>query len=464
MTRRSQLLKQRLWRWHFLAGLVVCPFAILLSITGAIYLFKPQIDNYQEAAINALAPVVEQGLPNLPASRHIQTLLANQPQSNFKRLILAKPGDRTVEIELVNANSEKVIYWVDNISGEVLATKNSDQRLMQRVKKLHSELLLGNMGSYVVELMASWLIILVFTGLYLWLSKPDKPKAAKKQTTGQLSQVTAGKKWRSLHGLVGVWFTVPIILLLLSGLPWTQLWGAGFDKVKAIAGWQGPGQVWFVTLQSATPAQQPAGEPSGAAVKTAESSLWEINSDPHADHNSAMTMDSSDLDLSVLDMIQHKPQVVAMSPPLQIAPPKPNNGVWTVRSMPGQRSDRETMHFDQYSAQRIQHITFDDHHPVEQFVSQGVALHEGALFGWLNQLLGVITAVAIICISCFGLYSWWLRKPSEGTATDTTGDSLPASKGLLAGIVVLGILLPAAGISFVLIYIVEWFAGRVRRA
>jgi uncharacterized iron-regulated membrane protein len=79
-------------------------------------------------------------------------------------------------------------------------------------------------------------------------------------------------------------------------------------------------------------------------------------------------------------------------------------------------------------------------------------------------LLGVITAVAIICISCFGLYSWWLRKPSEGTATDTTGDSLPASKGLLAGIVVLGILLPAAGISFVLIYIVEWFAGRVRRA
>jgi len=68
MADRSQLLKQRLWRWHFLAGLVVCPFAILLSITGSIYLFKPQIDNYQEASINALAPVVEQGSPALAAA------------------------------------------------------------------------------------------------------------------------------------------------------------------------------------------------------------------------------------------------------------------------------------------------------------------------------------------------------------------------------------------------------------
>ena len=361
MADRSQLLKQRLWRWHFLAGLVVCPFAILLSITGSIYLFKPQIDNYQEASINALAPVVEQGSPALASSTHIQALLARHPESHFKRLILAKPGDRSLEIELVNADSEKVIYWVDSISGQVLASKNSDQRFMQLVKKLHSELLLGNLGSYVVELMASWLIILVITGLYLWLSKPDNRKAAKKLVSPQVSGVAADKKWRSLHGVVGLWFTVPIILLLLSGLPWTQLWGAGFDKVKAMAGWQGPGQVWFVTLQSE--------RPDGEALKIPESSLWEISSDPHTHHSETAAGDVSSshpdsLDLSILDVIEHKPQVVAMTPPVQIAPPKPNNGVWTVRSMPGQRSDRETIHFDQYSAQQIQRIGFEDHHPL----------------------------------------------------------------------------------------------------
>lgn len=460
MADRSQLLKQRLWRWHFLAGLVVCPFAILLSITGSIYLFKPQIDNYQEASINALAPVVEQGSPALASSTHIQALLARHPESHFKRLILAKPGDRSLEIELVNADSEKVICWVDSISGQVLASKNSDQRFMQLVKKLHSELLLGNLGSYVVELMASWLIILVITGLYLWLSKPDNRKAPKKLVIPQVSGVAADKKWRSLHGVVGLWFTVPIILLLLSGLPWTQLWGAGFDKVKAMAGWQGPGQVWFVTLQSE--------RPDGEALKIPESSLWEISSDPHTHHSETAAGDVSSshpdsLDLSILDVIEHKPQVVAMTPPVQIAPPKPNNGVWTVRSMPGQRSDRETIHFDQYSAQQIQRIGFEDHHPLEQFVSQGVALHEGALFGWLNQLLGLLTALAITCISCFGLYSWWLRKPEVGIGTPDNAH-YPQSKRLSVGIVLLAVLLPAAGISFILIYGLEWLGARKGRA
>jgi uncharacterized iron-regulated membrane protein len=148
-----------------------------------------------------------------------------------------------------------------------------------------------------------------------------------------------------------------------------------------------------------------------------------------------------------------------MIPPVQIAPPQVNNGVWTVRSMPGQRSDRETIHFDQYSAQQIQRIGFEDHHPLEQFVSQGVALHEGALFGWLNQLLGLLTALAITCISCFGLYSWWLRKPQVSIGMPDSAH-YPQSKRLSAGIVLLAVLLPAAGISFILIYGVEWLGGR----
>ena len=32
------------WRWHFYAGIFCIPFILSLSISGAIYLFKPQID------------------------------------------------------------------------------------------------------------------------------------------------------------------------------------------------------------------------------------------------------------------------------------------------------------------------------------------------------------------------------------------------------------------------------------
>ena len=36
-------------RWHFYAGFFVIPFMILLSITGIIYLFKPQLDTWMYA-------------------------------------------------------------------------------------------------------------------------------------------------------------------------------------------------------------------------------------------------------------------------------------------------------------------------------------------------------------------------------------------------------------------------------
>ena len=43
-----------IWRWHFYAGLFVLPFVFILSVTGAIYLFKPQIDRWEERELSGL--------------------------------------------------------------------------------------------------------------------------------------------------------------------------------------------------------------------------------------------------------------------------------------------------------------------------------------------------------------------------------------------------------------------------
>src|SRR3546814_14125928 len=41
-------LYRMIWRWHFYAGLFVLPFILVLSVTGAAYLFKPQLDRWEE--------------------------------------------------------------------------------------------------------------------------------------------------------------------------------------------------------------------------------------------------------------------------------------------------------------------------------------------------------------------------------------------------------------------------------
>lgn len=64
-----------LWRWHFYADLVVAPFVLLLSVTGAIYLFKPYFETWRyrslyevphagrSAMVKLSAPAVQELLP-----------------------------------------------------------------------------------------------------------------------------------------------------------------------------------------------------------------------------------------------------------------------------------------------------------------------------------------------------------------------------------------------------------------
>jgi uncharacterized iron-regulated membrane protein len=53
--RRRQPLVRAVWRWHFYAGLFCIPFIIILSVTGSLYLFKPQIESAIDRPYDALS-------------------------------------------------------------------------------------------------------------------------------------------------------------------------------------------------------------------------------------------------------------------------------------------------------------------------------------------------------------------------------------------------------------------------
>ena len=47
---------------------------------------------------------------------------------------------------------------------------------------------------------------------------------------------------------------------------------------------------------------------------------------------------------------------------------------------------------------------------MDRIVGVGIAAHEGQLFGWPNQLLGLLTAVGLILLCASGLIMWWRRR------------------------------------------------------
>jgi len=52
----SRSLYNAVWRWHFIAGLLVLPFLVMMAITGGAYLFRPELDHMVYRPLEDVAP------------------------------------------------------------------------------------------------------------------------------------------------------------------------------------------------------------------------------------------------------------------------------------------------------------------------------------------------------------------------------------------------------------------------
>ncbi|MEN0087281.1 MAG: hypothetical protein AAF737_02485 [Pseudomonadota bacterium] len=89
-------------------------------------------------------------------------------------------------------------------------------------------------------------------------------------------------------------------------------------------------------------------------------------------------------------------------------------------------------------------------------VTGGIAFHQGHLYGTLNLVQNLITAVAGLVLSISGFLAWWLRRPAGELGVPMVRETFQASWGLAALIVGLGILFPLMGASLLLVLLIDW--------
>jgi uncharacterized iron-regulated membrane protein len=224
-TNNQKALYRTIWRWHFYAGIFCIPFVIALSLTGAIYLFKPHYESWQQSQYHSLPISDERLAPN----QQIQAALAAIPNGKFLSYRLPQAADEAVLVN-VQADSNWQVF-VNPYTGEVLAKQDSSTTLMNIVRTLHGELLLGNVGSVLVELAACWAIVLLVSGVYLWW-----PRTARGLAGVLYPRLREGSRtfWRDLHAVTGIWISSLALFLLVTGLPWALVWGAALKEVRAL--------------------------------------------------------------------------------------------------------------------------------------------------------------------------------------------------------------------------------------
>ena len=151
-----------LWKSHFLAGIVVVPFVILLSVTGIIYLFK---DNYEKSILQSYSAYEPKG-KSLSYEQQLHIAQINWLKTP-EAIVVSKSQNQSTQFTSGRFSHKSSIY-VNPSNGAVLGKVNVSETNMHKVRKLHGELLLGSFGTKIIELVASWMFVLILTGIYLF--------------------------------------------------------------------------------------------------------------------------------------------------------------------------------------------------------------------------------------------------------------------------------------------------------
>lgn len=435
------------WRWHFYASLFCIPFVIVLSITGGIYLFKPQIEAWNEREFDTLQLT---GEPR-PAADQIAAALAAFPEStlSFYELPRAETGDSPTRLSAASrvvvrrADGQAIRVYVHPQSLAVLGSFPENDRFVRWIFRAHGELLLGDRGSMLVELAASWTIIMILTGLYLWW-----PRNISGLGGVLYPRLASGSRtfWKDLHSVTGIWISAFALFLLVSGLPWAKSWGNYLKAARKLTGTAVAKQEWSNSSDAPLKKRGAAGESRGE----------------HSGHGGGKREPGPQLsreELAVVDTIAATVRPLGLADPVQIAPPAGKSKAWSVKSMTANRPYRENVTVSA-TGEIFSREGFREKHFIDKLVSIGIAAHEGQLFGWANQLLGLLTALGLILICVSGLILWWKRRDQGVLGAPKAILSPRVSFGLIALVVVLGIYLPLFGASLVAVLLIEGFLLR----
>jgi uncharacterized iron-regulated membrane protein len=408
-----------LWRWHFHAGLLCIPFVAVLAITGSIYLFKPQIDAFADRDVDSLT------LTGARASgeQHIAAALASVPGSKLFVYEVPLEPDDAVRVHLYSPDGTGRIVYVHPESLAVLKSVPHTARFTEIIRMLHGELLAGKAGAILVELAASWALVMLGTGLFLWWPRESQGLAG-----AAYPRLNRGSRvlWRDLHAVTGVWISMLALFLLITALPWTTVVGENISALRS----------WVVTT------------PKGWATTSA---------DEHAQHRREADAAAITTPLSIDEVITRiAPQ--RLEPPVRIYLPSESQPHWRVRSETQNRPRVRELSLHPATGALLHEDRFADKSAFDKAINVGIAAHEGQLFGLPNQLLGLATALGLLMLCVSATVMWWRRRPggSLGVPAPRVLD-FRIGTGLKAAIVVVALALPVLGASLLIL----WVTGRV---
>ncbi len=427
-------LYRAIWRWHFFAGLIAIPFMLLLAITGGTYLFKNEIDN----SLFGYRNIVPVGAAALPPETLVAAAMQAVP-GGTARIYRDPPRPDVSAVVTVGAEAGDVKVFVDPSTGKVLDQVPVNDEFSWVLKKIHSLEYFGTTLNRVIEAMGGFAIVLIVSGIYLWW-----PRGRGVGVAAVRWQPGRRALWRDLHAVTGAYVGIVMLLLAVTGMPWSGIWGTQVNAWATRLGLGYPPGAWD-NVPTSDQHLQHAVEEAG----------WTVENSPVPESTPMPAAQPVGLG-QVVEIVR----ALGVAPGFELALPAAPDGVYSATIFPDDLGQQRILHIDQYSGKPLVDLGFADYGPAAQAIEWGINVHQGQEWGLFNQLLMATTCLAIVLMSVSAVVMWWKRRPRGRIGVPPYPADRRVYTGLWLAALVVGVLFPVTGIGILLMLAVDWLLIR----
>ena len=441
-------LRSSAWRWHFYAAFFVLPILLVLSVTGLVILLNPSVERIAYGDLLRVEP------PTAAATLDAQVAAAAAAVPGAAVMSVVAPRDpgRSTQVDVVDGRGRSLSVYVDPTGPEVLGHIDNATRIKFVATQIHGTLWMGRWGSYLVEAAAGWTLVMVGTGIVLWY--PRRRSIADRMAA---AAAVGSRRWNSrasmrrLHSTVGVVFAPVLVVLVITGLPWSGFWGEevwtrvvdGFD-----AGEHRPDEEPVSRISS------PASGSETAGLSIAWASERTVQ--PSSSASSASPLG--------LDAVVARGTSLGMLPGFAVGVPGDELGTYVLSNpWPSRAQEERTVWLDQYTGELLLDSGWNTTYgALAKATSIGIEAHMGRQFGVAGAMVMGGACLAVMVSSCSGIAMYWRRRPrrSVGFPRRPSDAAVPPAARTVA--VALGILFPLLGLTMLVAAGVDrWFIREV---
>lgn len=429
-----------LQRLHFYAALFITPLLLTLTISGIGYLFFTDVENkiYDHQFFGESEIKEKQSL-----NEAVKEIESTYKGYNIDKIsVMEEPYNTRVTIS--NDDGEQRYVFLDE-NHQKVSTQNAKYTYSNVMRNIHSSLFTENTFiNYLVELTACWTIFMIVSGVYMILKKKLYKN---KNKTFNL------QKW---HAILGVVLAIPLIIIVLTGIPWSAFMGSHINKWGESYSDLGKTELRY------NPPQSDINEIPWA-TRSKKEPMSEDKDKEHTGHHSS-TSSATNLPYQLtIDKISSNAQRQDIKKPFSIVYPSDKKGVFTVSNgsntgvtgLDVSPNEEKTIYYDQYSGKNLGEVEYKDYGLIGKWFTWGIPLHEGHLFGMPNKIINLLVCIGFLAAIVLG-FSSWMRRTKNMSSYFPKRVNKPISTSLVALLCIMGIMMPLFGLSIICVIIFEY--------